>query len=62
MTPKKDEYMRGYGDGFKDGAAAAVEMLAALREARHFMMAPAEDLLWGVIGRIDAAIAKAVQS
>lgn len=21
MTPKKDEYMRGYGDGFKDGLA-----------------------------------------
>lgn len=28
MTPKKDEYMRGYHDGFKDGAA---ELLAALK-------------------------------
>ncbi|RWO22847.1 hypothetical protein [Mesorhizobium sp.] len=35
------------------------ELLAALREARYFIMAPAEDLLWGVIGRLDAAIAKA---
>jgi hypothetical protein len=23
MTPKKDEYMRGYADGFKDGMAEA---------------------------------------
>ena len=39
--------------------AAAPDMLAALREARSFMMAPAEDLLWSVIGRLDAAISKA---
>ena len=24
MKPKKDEYMRGYGDGFKEGAASGV--------------------------------------
>lgn len=64
MSPKKDEYMRGYSDGFKDGKAHAAipEMLEALREARHLLMAPAEDLLWSVIGRIDAAITKASQS
>ena len=25
MSPKKDEYMRGYGDGFKDGMIAPHE-------------------------------------
>jgi hypothetical protein len=32
MTPKKDEYMSGYGDGFKDGFKyGASELLAALK-------------------------------
>jgi len=33
MNPKKDEYMRGYGDGFKDGMASGVKagMLEAAR-------------------------------
>jgi len=29
MNPKKDEYMRGYSDGFKDGMAAQQASLAA---------------------------------
>ncbi|CAH2399098.1 hypothetical protein MES4922_210087 [Mesorhizobium ventifaucium] len=32
-------------------------IVEALREARQFILAPAEDLLWGVVHRIDAAIA-----
>jgi hypothetical protein len=59
MTPKKDEYMRGYGEAFKEAAAEKAELVAALREARQFMMAPAEDLLWGIVHRIDAAISRA---
>ena len=31
MTPKKDEYMRGYADAFKENAAE----LAKLREYAH---------------------------
>jgi len=47
-------------DQDKDEAAEIIaDLLAALREARYFMMAPAEDLLWGVIGRLDDAISKA---
>lgn len=36
MTPKKDDYMRGYGDGFKEGSAV---MLTALEYARDKMWA-----------------------
>ncbi|MER9685888.1 hypothetical protein [Mesorhizobium sp. M0139] len=32
-------------------------MVEALKEARQFLLAPAEDLLWGVVHRIDAALA-----
>lgn len=31
-------------------------MVESLREARQFILAPAEDLLWGIVHRIDAAI------
>jgi hypothetical protein len=32
VSPKKDEYMRGYADGFKDGRAALREALDAYQE------------------------------
>lgn len=35
MTPKKDEYMRGYGDGFKEGAAHATDEILALLTAHE---------------------------
>lgn len=35
-------------------------MVEALKEARQFILAPAEDLLWGVVHRIDAALADPV--
>lgn len=31
MSPKKDEYMRGYGDGFKEGRACAATDTVAQR-------------------------------
>lgn len=38
---------------------AEADLLAALKEAQYFILAPAEDLKDGVLSRIRAAIAKA---
>lgn len=35
MSPKKDEYMRGYGDGFKDGLAEAKRVERQLPEPKQ---------------------------
>lgn len=40
--------------------AAAPDLLAALREANAFILAPAEDLKDGVLSRIRAAISEAI--
>ncbi|TIN82778.1 MAG: hypothetical protein E5X94_00765 [Mesorhizobium sp.] len=43
MSPKKDDYMRGYGDGFKDGvreAARLVDIDASEAEANNVTLMP----------------------
>ena len=63
MTPKKDEYMRGYGDGFKGGMA---EMLAALLDAETAIAASISyygtDAALSALKSVRRAISKAVQS
>lgn len=38
MNPKKDAYMRGYGDGFKDGRKSVLPALRNLADEMSFLL------------------------
>lgn len=63
MTPKKDEYMRGYADGFRDGRDSVEPALRNLAHEMRFMLrqSPGKDggLYRQRLDEADAAISKA---